>query len=216
MFGFSLQKGNIIVAGPGRKPLNLEVDTAWFKDRMKALDLSQRGIAKKINMQHSLLNKTFLGTRMAQHDEIAQLATTLQSTFEEVAFRFGIKPGISEKKLKLTGEITAKGELIPWTKEERLVDVPKNTPPSMVAARVEERSSDQYGWCYFFDPSDTVLPTAIDSLSVCYLKNGSVLIRFLDNKTDTWGCYNLVDFDKKTESNVQVVAATPVLWIKPR
>lgn len=203
-----------IMPAKGFKRIATNINKKWFDDRLRDLDISQRGLAKLIGIDAGLLNHTLQGKRHIKPEEAGKIAEVLRVPAEEVFKHFGISLPSSESKVRITGTITARGEILPASNTLKFADAPKDLPKAAVAARVEDSTSPQYGWTFFYIPANAVDIAAVGKLSVCKLENGSTLIRFVNHGFEQ-GKYNLIALDSTVTENVKLISATPTLWVKP-
>ncbi|AFN39077.1 transcriptional regulator [Burkholderia phage BcepMigl] len=158
-----------------------KVKKQYFLNLMESRKLSMRGLAQKMEMQHSQLSLTLSGQRKMQLEEAAQLSQIFGVPLAEIAVAAGvdIRP-TSGKRVNVIGFVGKDGCVTMHGKDtvER-ADAPPNLPDSAVA--IQFRTSDSPlswcdGWVVFYVPTETISPDAAGRFSLCKIKDGPAVI----------------------------------------
>ena len=87
------------------------VDTQWFRDRLAARKLSQRGLARAMGVDASAVSLMLRGLRRMTVEEAGQVAVLLQVTTQEVMQAAGV-PVQGGKRVRLMGYVQAGGRVV--------------------------------------------------------------------------------------------------------
>jgi transcriptional regulator with XRE-family HTH domain len=203
----------------------LEIDDQFFRDALRAADKSQREMARFMGLDPAAITLMLQGRRAMQLSEAQQIADFLGVAIEDVLRHAGLQlsgdgagNGASRPlTVPLIGTIGASGEIKLDAKAGgKSVDAPAKLPPDAAALRATEdvfAPVVMRGALLYFKPSNVVEPSAIGRLAVVRLGNRSTKLRHVAPGFD-FDRFTLTDQDGSQE-NVGLIAATPVLWIKP-
>lgn len=199
---------------PRSEAPKLSIDTQWFKDRMADVGISQRKLADMIELDHSLLSRTFDGKRRLQLSEAGLLAVHLHVAPEEVIRRAGIQAPWSDRTAKYTHIIDRQGRLTAIAKWGLTTEAPPRFPSNGLVARVQDTGSLYDGWSVFWAPRSRIDVDSIGKLCVVTLADGTMALRFVRQGYEP-GSYNLTRLEGEGEENAALTATSPVLWIAP-
>lgn len=87
------------------------VDTKWFHDRLADRKLSQRELARRIELDPSALSLTFRGRRSMKLTEAAEISRLLGVPLDEVLFRAGVEKNSGGRTLAISGWMDMQGEV---------------------------------------------------------------------------------------------------------
>jgi transcriptional regulator with XRE-family HTH domain len=203
-----------------RRKAPIPIDTDWFKERLEARNLSQRRLAKEINIDPAALSLALRGFRRLQLEEAQQIAVILGVSVTEVLARahadFDPSAGSGEKAT-VVGHITSHGHVHKGrTEGSRRVPLPSGLPADTLALRYQT-NDHRDGWLTYYVPKKAVDREAIGRLAVVALNDGSktMLVRMLKHGAKS-GVYELVDVlgDGPPMKDVRLISASPVLWLQ--
>lgn len=156
------------------------VNKPYFLDLMQGRRLSLRGLAKKMNMQHSQLSLTLSGQRKMTLDEAAQLSQIFGVPIHEIVGNTGVvvRP-VSGRRVSVMGFVGRDGIVTvnpPETIER--TDAPANMPDDCVA--IQCRTADtplswMDGFVMFSKKPDGLAPDATGRFSLVKIQNGPVV-----------------------------------------
>lgn len=197
--------------------MDQKIDTQWFVDRLADRDLSQRGLAKLMNLDPAAVSLMFRGRRKMTMAEAAQLATILDVAPADMFERAGIATK-HPKQVKLVGTVNGKGELISFGKgAHSYVDPPGDVPPETVAFQCKTAGTEldrMDGMIYFVDHVKSNPSHFLNVFCACALKAGPTVISQV-RKGYLRGTYNLIRLGtNQTIENAQVAWASPITWAK--
>jgi transcriptional regulator with XRE-family HTH domain len=158
-----------------------KVKKKYFLDLMEGRKLSLRGLAQKMDMQHSQLSLTLSGQRKMQLDEAAKLSQIFGRPLAEIAVAAGVEVRpTSGKRVDVIGFVGKDGTLTINPKEliER-ADAPPNLPDGSVAIQFRTNESPlewMDGWVAFGQQGDAVSPESYGRFSMCKIKDGPIVV----------------------------------------
>jgi len=189
------------------------VNKQYFINLMQARKLSLRGLAKRMDMNHSQLSLTLSGQRRMQLDEAAKMSQIFGVPLHEIVTASGIESRpASGKRVSIIGYVSGDGSV-----QIHKHDVMERTesvgtlPDDAVAIQFRTAASMLEwtdAWVAFFVPRETVAPECIGRFSICQMKDGTVAVATLKRGYQE-GSYNLSG--PFTRENVELVWASPLL-----
>jgi transcriptional regulator with XRE-family HTH domain len=162
-----------------------KVNTKWFKERLAERKLSQRGLAKLMDMDPGGVSLMLRGKRHVYPAEAARVAEILRQPIDVVIEHLGVRVdpvvggGGKRNAVPIVGKIDPRGELV-----EGKVSGPRHAPAAegagegTVAVRVEAPGVSQDGWLLYYTPTPHVAPDIVGALCV---------VRVAGEKADTVG-----------------------------
>lgn len=191
------------------------VNTRWFQDQLADRHLSQRKLAKMMDLDPSAVSLMLRGMRVISADEAAELARILGVPLQDVLAQIGVdlprETGLDTVKIvghvDMDGIIHAKHPGGP-----REAPKPPGTPDATVAVRY---MSDDYrdGMLLYFTPVDYVMPEAIGRMSVVELPDGRQAVRVIKHGYEP-GQFRLAGPVSGEMTMARVVSASLVTWMR--
>lgn len=202
----------------------LEIDDQFFREALRTADKSQREMARFMGLDPAAITLMLQGRRAMQLSEAQQIAEFLGIAVEEVLRHAGLQlsgesgsGGAKPAVVPLIGMIGADGEIrLDGKPAGKTVDAPAKLPAEAAALRASEDVFPPVvmrGALVYFKPSNVVEPSAIGRLAVVRLGNRSTRLRHVAPGFD-FNRFTLTD-RQGVQENVALLAAAPVLWIKP-
>ena len=192
------------------------MNTDWFKQQLAARKLSQRGLAKLLDVDPAAVSLMFRGQRRMTNPEAHQLSTILGVPITEVLRQAGIEVIDDVRRVPIAGYADEAGmvSLMPAGTHEHVVG-PADCPAGTVAIQMRSPTSIKDGWLLFVSPAQMEPSVHMDQLCSVALANGKQVVAVL-RRGYRRGTHNLVVWPSDSVmSDVEVVWAAPVLWIKP-
>lgn len=210
----------------------MTINTQWFIERLADAQMSQRGLAKAIQMDAAAVSLMLRGKRRMQINEAAEIARTLHLQLSDVLLHAGLHAGeaaglVAPTKKAATGGrssmvplayvIDGTAELRPIEPESR-VELCSDLPPDAVAAQARTAMSPLQSmdrWLIAFRRRSTHDPISesIDRYCVVQLDDGRMTFGYL-RPGYTSGRY-IIHGTGRDGVEVAVAWAEPVLIIKP-
>lgn len=202
------------------------INKSWFVTALRDAERTQADLAGLLEISPSQISKLFKGERRVQLDEVVAIANFLHKPIREVLINLGVPlddsvggAGASTKQIPIIGKIELDGTLTIDLKktDHRKVDAPGRVPPGTAAVVVPASVADSalsIAGLYFFVIPDAIDPGAIGRLAVVRQQRGPWLLRTVRPGLEP-GKYDLVGGPNGTEENQQIIAAGPILLIRP-
>lgn len=194
----------------------------WFANKLRENQISQRELARRLDMDPAGLNRRLKGHARLQSAEAAKIATLLHVPVDDVLVNAGVP---------LAEHIRPQGDSVPlvgWIDSEfgvhmervpgvRSVEAPPIPIAGLKALRFQtsaSRSDAFDGAIAYFRPEPGVHAEAIGKLCVVTTEAGAIMLRVVRPGYER-GRYNLSStIDGTITANVLLEFAVPVVWLK--
>lgn len=193
------------------------MNTKWFRDRLRGIELSQRGLAKLLDIDAAAVSYMLRGQRKMTLQEANRIAQILGVPASEVMRQAGIKVDDNIKRVPVSGVCDATGNitmLAPKT-HERII-APADVPADSYAVQVRSPGHTKDGWLFFVSAEQREPREQIDSMCLCALADGTQVLAYVRRgyRKDAFNLTLSTDAGKLLQDQ-SVTWASPVLWIKP-
>lgn len=195
-----------------------QINQAWFQERLRQLKISQRQLAKRINMDPAGVSYMFQGKRAMSMDEAKAIAEIMLVPVTEVMRQAGIEVLDDVRKVPIAGHIGKSGAvtILPSGTHDEVI-APADVQAGSFALQVRSVNNPRDGWLYFVSGLQQPPVECVDKLCVVALTDGRLLMAALKRgyKRDL---YNLVlthEPEPTVMENKEVAWASRVLWIQP-
>lgn len=200
-----------------RMPENPKMDKRWFKARLDEKGMSGAALARALGVDRSAVSLMLSGKRRMTVSEAGEIAEIFGVPVAEILARAGVQVASGRTWVPIIGLIGARARVNMQKTQER-VDAPADLPDGTLAIRDEDPASRSFGWVYFYVNQRALSPDVIGALCVVELRDGSYVLGNLSRGLAR-GRFDLKPFDATrpadtTITNADVVAASPILWIK--
>jgi transcriptional regulator with XRE-family HTH domain len=148
------------------------INADWFKQQLEQKRLSQRKLARFLELDPSAITLTLQGRRRMQMDEATRIAVFLGVSVEDVLTNAGLPLQQNEPRQALLVGTINYDNMVEQMMEHGRVDAPPMLPSDAVAAKIEDRESLFFRALVFFLMEDEVNPGAIGRLSIAKLRDG--------------------------------------------
>ena len=151
-----------------------QINKGWIADQLIKLQLSQRALATRMNVDPASFSKTLNGTRRLQIDEATRLASIFNCKLSEVLENFGLTRKDGVATVELIGCFDGSGIVTPHDWNARVHDIfdpeiPKFCLQSHVGGVMD-------GWMYFIRIDKT--PIQLDQAAMFTLDDGTQVLGF--------------------------------------
>lgn len=192
------------------------MDTTWFRDKLKDKKLSQRGLAKLIELDPAAVSLMFRGMRKMTPHEAHQISMILGVPILEIMRRAGIDVTEDMRKAPIAAHMDSDGNIIamPVGTHDTAIS-PGDCPVGTYAVQVRAHNSIKDGWLLFVTPAQGEAGEHLDQLCSCATKAGKQLMGVVRRgyRRDT---QNLIMWpSNETIFDADLAWVSPVLWIKP-
>lgn len=199
----------------------------WFSDRIKDRRMSQRELAKKLEMDPSSLSLLLHGKRRMLAKQASDIATHLKLPVEDVMRHGGADiasaseaSGGASASLPLVGWVDGDGRtFIDWKRSDKTVELPGNFP---VAARCIQWRSAQTkaevfdGWiAVVMPPKDPEPEAMIDRFCLVGIKGEQEGVVRKIRRGYTPGSYTLINNFGEPTHDVELAWYSPILTMMP-
>lgn len=193
-----------------------DINQAWFQERLKTLKLSQRQLAKRIELDPAAVSYMFAGKRRMTMDEARRIADVMLLPVTEVMRQAGIDVQDDVRKVPVAGYIGAGSvvTLMPAGTHDTVL-APADVPAGSFAVQTRIVTSPSDGWIYFVSGQQQPPNDLLDRLCILAIADGRLLCAML-RRGYKQRLFNLVLLpDGGVLENQEVAWAARVLWIQP-
>lgn len=193
------------------------MNTDWFRQLLATRKLSQRGLAKLLELDPAAVSLMLRGQRRMTSAEAHQVATILGVPITEVLRQAGIEVIDDVRRVKVTGYIDEGSvvTLFPKRTHDKVIG-PADCPEGTYALQTRAPNSTKDGWMLFVSPSEDDPRAHLGRMCCVALENGNHLVAIVQRGYRS-GTFNLIRSSNgqalRTDANV--VWASPILWVKP-
>ena len=192
------------------------MNTQWFRDRLADKKLSQRRLAKMLEIDPAAVSLMFRGMRRITPHEAHQISVILGVPLNEVMRNAGIEVTEDVRRCPVAAHVDENGVVTtmpPRTHDD--VIGPGDCPVGTFAIQVRSHSSVKDGWLLFVTPAQAAPAENIDQLCLVATGDGRQILAVVRRgyRRDT---HNLIVWPS-TEmiSDASIAWTSTVLWIKP-
>ena len=194
------------------------VDREWFRQRLEDIQMSQRKLAKHLELDPAAVTLMLRGERRITTAEAQQIAGLFAVPVTEILRRAGVDVRDDVRKVPLTGYLTPEAsiEQVESDEEPDFIEAPADVPGGSYAVQVRDHASPHDGWVMIISGDKVDPERVIDRACACSVIDGR-LVTGVIKKGYKRGTYNLVITATKPQilENASIEWASPILWIKP-
>lgn len=192
------------------------MDTDYFKDALSAKKLSQRGLAKLMDLDQAAISLMFRGKRGMTPHEAHQVSQILGVPILEVMRRAGIEVTDDVHRSPIASHVDEKGvvhAMPPGTHD--VVNSPADTPLGTYAVQCRANNSTRDGWLLFVSPTQSSPDQNVDRLCCFATTRGEHLMGII-RRGYRRDAHNVILWPSdQTLTDVDLAWCSPVLWVKP-
>lgn len=193
------------------------MNTKYFRNRLREIELSQRGLAKLLGIDAAAVSLMLRGKRKMALEEAKRVAEILGVSTLEVMREAGIEVTDDVRKVPVSGICDAGGQikLLAARTHEKVI-APADVPADSYAVQIREPGHTKDGWMFFVSNAQNEPRSQIDSMCLVALADGTQLLAYLRKgyRRETYNLTLSTDAGRLLQDCV-VSWASPVLWIKP-
>ena len=192
------------------------MNTEWFRQLLATRKLSQRGLAKLLDLDPAAVSLMLRGQRKMTNEEAHQISMILGVPITEVLRQAGIEVTDDVRRVKVTGHVDKVGmvTLFPKRTHDKVVG-PADCPEGTYALQIRNPASPKDGWMFFVSPSEDDPRAHLGQLCCVALTTGESVVAFVQRGYRS-GTFNLVrGSGEMLRTDADVAWAARVLWIKP-
>ena len=193
------------------------VDKAWFQTKLDERDLSMRALAKIMGVDPSTVSLMIRGLRGLNMDNAQKMATIFNVTVAEVYKRAGLPIEDEARTIPVAMYVDRKARWHEIPVEARdNISAPYDTPSSAYAVQV--RTGEQHdGWLMIVDGGKLPPEKCLGALCSYCDANGNISHGILRRgyRSDRYNVSRNLIAVETDVTDVDIIWASPVLWIKP-
>lgn len=193
------------------------MNTEWFRQLLATRKLSQRGLAKLMELDPAAVSLMLRGQRKMTNEEAHQVSLILGVPITEVLRQAGIEVSEDVRRVKVTGYIGKDScvTLFPKRTHDKVIG-PADCPEGTYALQVRNPGSPKDGWMFFISPAEDDPRANLGRVCCVALENGEHIIAVVQRGYRT-GTFNLINGSngEAVRTDAGLVWSSPILWIKP-
>jgi transcriptional regulator with XRE-family HTH domain len=166
------------------------VNADWFRQQLALRRLSQRKLARFLELDPSAITLTLKGKRRMQLDEASRIAVFLGVPVEQVLKNAGLALEQNQPRLVALYGAVNRDSQIEFFDDQTTVEVPPALPSAVVAVVVMNHDSLIHRALAYFLLEDSINPGAIGRLSIARLRDGRMFFSRIEPGSRS-GLYNL-------------------------
>lgn len=197
----------------------MPINQVWFQEKLRERKISQRRLAKLIDLDPAAISNLFAGKRRMTPQEAQQIASHLLVPVTEVLRQAGIDVQDDVRKIPIAGYITGQSTVITLAPgaEDYMVAPPDIPADSYALQARTQMTSAAYadGWLFLITPTRIHPETLYGKLCLSGVKSGELYIGIVSRGYKSNHHNVSLLLNGQTLENLDVIWCSPVLWIKP-
>ena len=161
----------------------MSVDTIWFKNLLADRRMSQRGLAKQLDIDPAAVSLTLRGKREMKIAEAAAIARLLGVPADEVMAHAGVRISSKNSLVPISGTMDGTAEVHIDMQSGATVNHPGGDLPEQTFAILCKTEGTDLahmdGWLLFADAGFEdrgIMPEAVSHLSFCRVGGGGIYV----------------------------------------
>lgn len=194
-----------------------DMNTKWFRERLRDIELSQRGLAKLLDVDAAAVSYMLRGKRRMTLQEANRTAQILGVPASEVMRQAGIAVDDNIKKVPIAATADQSGHItLLAARTHEKIAAPADVPADSYAVQVRSPGHTKDGWVFFVSAAQNEPHQQIDSMCLCALADGTQVLAYVRRgyRKETYNLTLSTDSGKLLQDQA-VSWASPVLWIRP-
>jgi len=193
------------------------MNTRWFRRQLQDKHLSQRGLAKLLDLDPAAVSLMLRGQRRMTLKEAHRIAQILGVQTSEVIREAGIPVDDGIRRVPIAGVCGSEGivQLLAARTHEKTV-APADVPSDSFAIQCRQPGHCKDGWLIFISAAQQDPRERLESMNLCALQDGSQVVAYIRRgyRKETFNLTLVTDAAKLLQDQ-HVTWASPVLWIRP-
>lgn len=192
------------------------MNTQWFRDRLADKEMSQRGLARMLDIDPAAASLMLRGKRRMTPHEAHQIAVILGVPLNEVMRHAGIEVTEDVRRVPVASFVDEHGVVtsMPVGTHDTVMG-PADCPVGTYAVQVRSHASIKDGWLLFVTPAQRPAAENADQLCLVATTEGKQVLAVVRRgyRRET---HNLIVWPAMTLlADTQAAWTSTVLWIKP-
>lgn len=192
------------------------MNTDWFRQKLSERKLSQRGLAKLLDLDPAAVSLMLRGQRKMTTKEAHEIANLIGMPVTEVLRQAGIDVLDDVRRVPISASCDEAGTvtLFPDTTHDHVIG-PADCPTGTYAVQCRANAPCQDGWLLFVSPARPDPMHHLDKLCMLATTKGKLHIACVRRGYRS-GTFNLVLWPSRDVLHDESIAwCSPVLWVKP-
>jgi hypothetical protein len=193
-----------------------KLNRTFFINRLEDLGMTQRALAKALDIDSGALSNMLHGRRKMLPNEAVKIAEVLRLQLDDVLEAAGVKIALP-RGITVTHFVDEHSNIEKASKANEFEVNNPSLPMDSIAVQIRNRQSPLDGWVMFFAGHPTNADIALNQ--VCMVK-ASMGLECIATVTKGYraNSYNLLSFignNKPVQQDISIAAVHPLLLIKP-
>ena len=192
------------------------MNTQWFKDKLRDKKISQRGLAKILDIDPAAASLMLRKKRKMTAQEGHTISQVLGLPISEIFRQAGIEVVDDVSRVPITSYMDEDGKVSAMAaRTHDSVVGPADCPQGTYAIQVRSPATPKDGWLLFVNPCEKPAGEMIDKMCSSATSDGRQLVGVVRRgyRQDT---HNLILWpSNNVASDVSLVWSSAILWIKP-
>jgi len=195
------------------------INQQWFQEKLRERKISQRGLAKRMELDPSSISNMFAGKRRMTPEEAKQIASYLLVPVTEVLRQAGVDVQDDVRKIPIAGYITGLSVAIALAPEsEDYMPAPADVSTDAYALQARTQmtgASYADGWLFVVSGQRHDPAEMYSKLCISASKAGDLYLGIVTRGYKN-GHHNVsLLLAAQAIDNRDIIWSSPILWIKP-
>ncbi|MFO0204006.1 MAG: helix-turn-helix domain-containing protein [Alphaproteobacteria bacterium] len=192
------------------------MNTLWFRERLQDKHLSQRKLAKMLDIDPAAVSLMFRGRRKMTPHDAHQISVILGVPLNEVMRNAGIEVTEDIHNCPIAAHVNELGAvtLMPRGTHD-LAKGPADCPVGTYAVQVRSHASIKDGWMLFVTPAQVPAENNLDQMCLVATADGKQVMAVVRRGYRRDTCNLVLWPSMEILSDAQIAWTSTVLWIKP-
>ena len=194
----------------------MPVNSQWFRDRLQDKRLTQRKLAKMLELDPAAVSLMFKGQRKITPHDAHQISVILGVPLNEVLRNAGIEVSEDIHNSPVAAHVNEHGAvtLMPRGTHD-LAKGPADCPVGTYAVQVRSHASIKDGWMLFVTPAQVPAENNLDQMCLVATADGKQVMAVVRRGYRRDTCNLVLWPSMEILSDAQIAWTSTVLWIKP-
>lgn len=198
-----------------RDEIMKKLNRSYFIDRLTDLGMTQRTLAKALDIDSGALSNMLHGRRKMLPHEAVKIAEVLKLQLDDVLSAAGVAMTVP-KGLRVTHSVDERSQVKAFTDDDHEIPNP-GVPTDSIIVQVRNRQSPLDGWLMFFTGTSSSPDVNLNHVCLVEMSNGEKILATVVKgyRVNTYNLISFVGTEAPIKEDVQIAAAHPLLLIKP-
>lgn len=200
-----------------RAEIMKKINRGFFIDRLADLGMTQRGLAKALDIDSGALSNMLHGRRKMMPAEAVKIAEVLKIQLDDVLAAAGVVMTVPKGlRVHLCVDELSNVKVYPGSDLGFEVSNP-GVPTDSLIVQVRNRLSPLDGWLMFFTGTPSSADVNLNHVCMVETAHGSSLVATLIKgyRSNTYNLISFVGNDRPIREDIEINRVHPLLLIKP-